>query len=299
MKNIPLISVIITTFNRSDYLETMLSSIQNQTYQNIEVILVDDGSTTEIANKNKLISSKFSKCTYYFKPNTGQPDSRNFGIKKAKGDYIGFCDDDDYWVLDKLEKQIEILNNNSDYAIVTGCIEYIDANGISLNTIKCHTGNNHGYVFYDFVKKNRTDSVTPLLRKEVFEKAGYFNPNFKISEDWDFWRRASYYYKFYALNEVLAYVRKHETNMTNVAYNSVFDRIEMYHKVTESLLLWGKIRFNKDEFNKINKIAAQEYKRLITNNYPTKVNKVTFILENLFRKPTITIKVIFSLFLYS
>lgn len=291
-----LVSVIITTYNRSNYIEETLYSIQNQTYKNIEILVIDDGSKDCIANEIKTICTKFSKCTYYFKPNTGQPDSRNFGIKKAKGTFIGFCDDDDYWTLDKLEKQVAILNNNPEYAIVTGCIEYIDTAGNSLNTTKCHTGNNHGYVFYDFVKKNRTDSVTPLLRKEVFEKAGYFNPNFVISEDWDFWRRASYYYKFYALEEVLAFVRKHQSNMTNTAYFSVFDRIAMYQKVTDSLLMWGKDKFTLEELKKIKKIEVLEYKRLITNNYPSLKNKYIFIVSNFFKEPKITIKLLFSLF---
>ena len=91
-----LTSVIITTYNRADFLKKTLDSIENQTYKNVEIIVIDDGSTDEIAIKIKNICLEFSKCQYHWKSNTGQADSRNFGIEKAKGEYISFCDDDDY-----------------------------------------------------------------------------------------------------------------------------------------------------------------------------------------------------------
>lgn len=295
MDNFFFVSVIVTTFNRTNYLEKTISSIQNQIYNNLEIIVVDDGSDSSFSEEIKRICSKFDKCSYYWKENSGQPDSRNYGLKIAKGQLIGFCDDDDYWVLDKLEKQVKVLIENSEFSIVTGCIEYIDVNGDSLKIIKCHTGNNHGYVFEDFLIKNRTDSVTPLLRKEVFDKAGYFNPNFTISEDWDFWRRASYYYKFYAINEVLAYVRKHDSNMTNTAYNGMIDLLLMYRKVTVSLLKWGKDKFSESEIKKIHLHEKNEYKRLITNRNPTIIDKIIFLKKTFFKSPKFCVYLLYLL----
>src|SRR5690606_871288 len=129
----------------------------------------------KIANENMTICSGYNFCNYYYKNNTGQPDSRNYGLKLAKGDYIAFCDDDDYWATDKLEKQMEVLHLHHDVDIVTGDIYYINYNGEKLN-LKSHQGYNHGYVFENFLSKNRTSSVTPLLRRKVFNKTGLFNP---------------------------------------------------------------------------------------------------------------------------
>jgi len=161
-----LVSVIITTYNRATYIEQTIESIQNQTYGNIEILVIDDGSLKSTAHLVESICNTFSKCTYFWKPNSGQPDSRNYGIKRAKGTYIGFCDDDDFWILEKVEKQIKVLIENPDFDIVTGCISYFGTYVSLDNKVKCHNGYNHGYIFENLLIKNRTDSITPLLRKK-------------------------------------------------------------------------------------------------------------------------------------
>ena len=280
-----LISIIITTYNRSKFIEETLYSIQNQTYTNIEILVIDDGSEFNIAREIDEICRQFSKCTYYWKPNTGQPDSRNYGIARANGDYIAFCDDDDYWVLDKLAKQVNILNNNPDFDIVTGDIGYVDKNGVILDTIKTHKPFNHGYIFENLLYKNRTSSVVPLLRKNVFERTGLFNPNFTLAEDWDFWRKAAHYHKFYAMDEVLAYVRIHGDNMS---YKKIElkNRILLYQKLTKSLLNWGSDKFQKEDFKLIRKIEKKMYYKLISNNKNNKVKQSKFLLYFLFQHPT-------------
>lgn len=282
--NKELISIIITTYNRSKYLEETLLSIQNQTYQNIEIIVVDDGSNEMIANEVKAICDKFLKCSYYWKTNTGQPDSRNFGIKRAKGNYIGFCDDDDFWVLDKLEKQIKILKENIDFDVVTGDICCINKNNQILNERKSHYPYNHGDIFKNLLVKNRTASIVPLLRKSVFEQTGLFNPSFTLAEDWDFWRKASYNHKFYAINEVLAYVRIHDNNMT---YKQIklSDRILLYQKLTKSLLSWGKEKFSKENIILIRSVEKKMYYKLISNNKNNKIEQSKFLIYFLFQHP--------------
>ena len=290
-----LTSVIITTYNRADFLKKTLDSIENQTYNNVEIIVIDDGSTDEIAIKIRNICLGFSKCQYHWKPNSGQADSRNFGIEKAKGEYIGFCDDDDYWVLDKLEKQITILENYNNFDIVTGDIGFVDKEGTILDRIKSHSGYNHGNIFENLLTDNRTSSVTPLLRKKVFEKSGLFNPKFTIAEDWDFWRRASFYHKFYAQNEIMAYVRIHGNNMT-YKHETVYERIMLYRKLSRELLKWGKKEFTTHEFQLIKSCERQKYQRIISNNIDTKWKQVLFLLSILMRHPKDGIYII-SLFL--
>jgi len=275
--NLPLVSIIITTYNRSNYLKTCIESVVNQTYTNIEILVIDDGSKDEIAKENKIICRNYNLCTYYYKKNSGQPASRNYGIKKATGDYIAFCDDDDFWALNKLEKQVSILDNNKDIGLVTGSIEYVKYDGTKTGKIKTHKGYNHGYVFADFLIKNRTSSITPMLRKEVFEKVGYFNPNFTIAEDWEFWRRVSYYYKFYFIDEVLAYVRLHVDNMSISRSGSVIERYKLYKKLTKSLLLWGEERFSKEDIQQIEYIEWCHYRKLFSNNLNGIKKKTMFL----------------------
>lgn len=275
----PLVSVVITAYNRSTFLRDTLESIQNQTYSNIEILVIDDGSDKEEAVKNKLLCEEFDKCIYYYKANSGQPDSRNYGIKRAKGEFIAFCDDDDLWVLDKLEKQVSILNNNPDYGLVTGSIECINEDGSKTGVIKNHKGHSHGFVFSNFLFKNRTASITPLLRKEIFKKVGYFNPDFTIGEDWEFWRRVSYYYKFYALPEVLGYVRLHDNNMSKSRSSNPMEAFELYRKLTTSLLKWGKSFFEKEDYTIIFQTEWSIYKKILINHCPGVYKKLKLVMK--------------------
>ncbi|MDN3725288.1 glycosyltransferase family A protein [Aequorivita sp. SDUM287046] len=273
-----LISVIVTTYNRSVYLYEALDSIAKQTYRNIEILLIDDGSTKQIALENKEICKKFSVCKYYYKENSGQPDSRNFGIKKSKGAYIGFCDDDDLWAIDKLERQIVILNTQNEFGLVTGCIEYISHAGMKTGILKCHAGHNHGNVFQDFLIKNRTASITPLIRREVIDKVGLFNPNFTIGEDWDYWRKVSFYFKFYAIDDVLAFVRTHENTMSRTRSTTLLGRFVLYRKLNQSLFEWGNGRFAKNDWELVEYIEWCYYRRLLNNNMPGFKKKFVFVL---------------------
>lgn len=273
-----LVSVVITTFNRIEFLEETLYSIQNQNYPYVEVLVIDDGSESKFADVNKKIVSNFSKCTYYFKENTGQPDSRNYGIARSNGEFIAFCDDDDCWEINKLVKQIEIFNLHPDLSIVTGCIEYISENGQKTGIIKCHEGHNHGYIFETLLEKNRTASITPLLRRKVFTKVGFFNPNFRIAEDWEFWRRVSYYYKFYSIDSVIAYVRLHPENMSKSRSGSLIERYQLYRKLTITILAWGEGRFQETDYNLIYSKEWQHYKNIFRNN-PSFLKKIEILLN--------------------
>ncbi|QRM87792.1 glycosyltransferase [Lacinutrix sp. WUR7] len=264
-QELPLVSVIITTYNRSIYLEETLHSIANQTYVQVEILVIDDGSKPKIASENQIICSQFKNCTYAFKENTGQPDSRNYGIHKAKGMYIAFCDDDDFWLLDKLEKQVAILNTHPEIGLVTGNIEFVNADGVRSGRVIGQTGN-HGYVFKEFLLKNRTTSITPVLRKSVFDKVGYFNPDFTIFEDWEYWRRVAFYYPFYALQDVLACVRKHDSNITHTSTTDPYEQYMRYRELTKTLLVWGEQRFLKQDKQLITSIEAARYKQILRNH---------------------------------
>ena len=111
LTNLPLVSVVIPTHNRPDFLQRTVEAILNQTYKNIEVIVVSNGYN--LRNKETIASLKNSKIAYFEQENSGGPASpRNNGIRHAKGDYIAFCDDDDLWMPEKLEKQVQALMDN-------------------------------------------------------------------------------------------------------------------------------------------------------------------------------------------
>ena len=166
----PLVSVIIPTHNREQFLEEAINSVSEQTFNDLEILVIDDGS---IVNYAKTICSKYKNCTYYYKENGGLSSARNFGISKAKGAYIAFLDDDDRWVLNKLEKQVQVLDEMNDIDCVHSSALVIDANGketgekIGASKEKAHkrTGN----VFWNALGVWVVKSPTPLIRKIVFQ----------------------------------------------------------------------------------------------------------------------------------
>jgi len=113
-----LVSVIIPAYNSEKYISDTIDSVLNQTYKNLEIIVVDDGSTdnTEKVVKEKL--SNFSNFKFLKQCNLGSAEARNLGIRNSNGNYIAFLDADDLWLPQKIEKQIKFFLNNPDYGLV-------------------------------------------------------------------------------------------------------------------------------------------------------------------------------------
>ncbi|MEO8533825.1 MAG: glycosyltransferase [Flavobacterium sp.] len=206
----PLVSVIITTYNRSAFLDEAISSVINQTYDNIEIIVVDDGSSDNYA---EAICANFSNCHYYYKENGGLSSARNYGIVQAKGDYIAFLDDDDFWKNSKIEKQIKIVLEIPSVDCVHSSVAIVDENGnltghyygASQNKISKRSG----YVFWNALGAWVVKSPTPLIRKKVFQPDLLFDENIKVGEDVDFYQRMFYRHKVYYINEPLAFYREY------------------------------------------------------------------------------------------
>ncbi len=104
-----LVTCIIPAFNREKYIAEAIDSVLDQTYGNIEIIVIDDGSTD---NTSEIVKSFNSKVKYFYQPNSGASAARNSGILKAAGDFISFLDSDDLWEKNKISLQMECFKNN-------------------------------------------------------------------------------------------------------------------------------------------------------------------------------------------
>lgn len=209
----PLVTAIIPTYNRKEYLENAIQSVANQSYSNIEILVIDDGSHSNYAQS---VCDKFSNCYYLYKENGGLSSARNYGINLAKGEYIAFLDDDDYWLETKIEKQVEILLKNKDIDCVHSSAAVIDENdkltgdiiGASPNKINKRSG----YVFWNALGTWVVKSPTPLIRKTVFQSDLLFDESIKVGEDVDFYQRMFYRHKVYYINEPLAFYREYNNS---------------------------------------------------------------------------------------
>jgi glycosyltransferase involved in cell wall biosynthesis len=217
-----LVSVIIPTFNRATYLDLAIKSVVNQTYKNIEIIVVDDGSDNNYA---EAICSHYPTCNYYYKQNGGLSSARNFGIQKAKGDFIAFLDDDDEFIAEKTEKQLQILNENPSIDCVHSSAKVINNEGNTTGKIigakKSKEHKRSGNVFWNALGVWVVKSPTPLFRKKVFDKI-QFDESIKVGEDVDFYQRMFYFFEVYYLAEPLALYRDDENP------NRLSKKIEKY-----------------------------------------------------------------------
>ena len=111
-----LVSVIIPFYNEEHYFDDCIHSVLNQTYQNIEIIIVNDGSDKKFYEKLQALNQKYpNKINLVHKQNGGVSSARNLGIQKATGKYISFLDADDSWLPDKIEYQIKIIKEKFEF----------------------------------------------------------------------------------------------------------------------------------------------------------------------------------------
>jgi len=189
MKN-SFISVIVPTYNRADLISETIESILNQTYKNFELIIVDDGSTD---NTEEVIRKfKDSRIKYIKTDNWGGPARpRNTGIKKAKGEYIAFCDDDDIWLPKKLEKQIRVFQISNETAMLYTRFKTIEGDVISNRIFPENGKYKSGNIFKSLYLRNFIACSSVMVKRSVLDQVGFFNtdPNLIAVEDADLWLR--------------------------------------------------------------------------------------------------------------
>ncbi len=204
----PLVSVIIPTFNRDTFLRQAIESVTKQTYHNIEICVVDDGSEENYA---EAICADYDNCQYFYKENGGLSSARNYGIQKARGDFIAFLDDDDFWKADKIEKQLAAFRANTEVDLVHSSVEVVDKNGKPtgkvLGASPAKSSKRSGKVFWNAIGTWVVKSPTPLIKREVFTTDLLFDESIKVGEDVDFYQRFFYRHKVKYLAEPLAYYR--------------------------------------------------------------------------------------------
>ncbi|MBU0683680.1 MAG: glycosyltransferase [Candidatus Omnitrophica bacterium] len=168
-----LFSVIIPAFNRKDFLKKAITSVLNQSYRNLELIVVDDGSSD---GTDFLINSiKDERILFLKQSNHGVSHARNTGIRRAKGDFFAFLDSDDSWTEKKLEKAVKYIEEFSEISIFhTEEVWY--RNGALLNQKKKHKKPT-GFVYKKALPLCCISISTAVVKKEVFENIGIFDEN--------------------------------------------------------------------------------------------------------------------------
>lgn len=199
----PKVSVIIPTHNRSELLKRAIKSVLNQTYQDFEIIVVDDG---DVSAEDVVKSFSESRIKYikHKIPHKGGSAARNTGIKNSKGDYIAFLDDDDEWLPEKLEIQMSKLENTSDdVGFCFAAVKNIYDDKEEITEVP------EGIDDYFELALRRLKgflTVTLVIKKFVFEKVGYFDERFLSHQEPDLMIRVTKKYKGLGINQSLVKV---------------------------------------------------------------------------------------------
>lgn len=192
------VSAIIPTYNRASFLKKAIDSVLSQTYQDFELIVVDDGSEDDT---EELVASYGNSVVFIRQQNRGPAAARNVGIKAASYDLIAFLDSDDRFDKNKLAIQVSAMQQQSHYKI-SHTQEVWYRQGQHLNQKKKHEKSN-GVIFEQSLKLCAVGMSTVMVRRELFDLIGFFDEELICCEDYDLWLRASIKYPFLLVDKPL------------------------------------------------------------------------------------------------
>lgn len=237
----PLVSVVMPAYNVALYIAEAIQSVLGQDYPNIELIVVDDGSSDGTAQ----VAEQFGdRVRVLRQENAGPAAARNRGIREARADYIAFIDADDIWVGDKLTLQVQHLQSHPEIGVVFGeeLPWHVQPDG-TFSVLPQPTNLDKpptldmalsGWIYKDLLLGSAISIITAMIRRSVVETVGGLDETLRMGEDYDFWIRVSRHYQIHRFDRTLAYYRIHPQGTTKVPrkenneYNVLLRAINTY-----------------------------------------------------------------------
>lgn len=218
--NTPQVSVVVPAYNVSSYIEEALVSLERQSFQEFEVLVVDDGSTDGTADVVKPFCQRDSRFRLLQKPNGGLSSARNYGIRHACTEYIALLDGDDVYEPDKLANHVAILDRTADVGVVYSASRAIRDDGRPTFMILSGKPVKSDPLLALLCKNFVGHGSNAVFRRSLFEEVGEFDETLRSSEDLDFWLRiaATQRWRFYREPRVLCCYRVRPSGLSfNVA----------------------------------------------------------------------------------
>jgi glycosyltransferase involved in cell wall biosynthesis len=214
----PKISVIMATYNHAPYVAQAIRSVLDQSFSDFELLIVDDGSQDETAS----VVAGFADRRIRFiarADNRGSAASRNELIRSSRGQYVAVQNSDDYWPLDKLAYQFELLENNPDFAAIFGRASFVDRNSVLVpNPSSVFDQDNRSpaqWLRRFFDASNCLCHPTVMLRRSCQMDIGEYDSRYRQLPDMDMWVRLSKKYRLFASDRCLVFFRVHDNTISN------------------------------------------------------------------------------------
>lgn len=214
MTDLPLVSVVIPVYNDEQYIAEAINSVLMQNYANLELIVIDDGSTDKTPD---IILTFGNRVRFIRQKNAGSAVARNRGIQEATGKYIAFNDSDDLWAPNRLQQQVEFIENNPEYDAVCGVDVWVeeDFTLASVQEEEAKSGvhqvelltESSGWHYLTILKKMPYHIINLMLSRELAKKLS-FNPDLRRGQDLDYWLQLSRQTQIAHINQVYGYYRQ-------------------------------------------------------------------------------------------
>lgn len=205
------VSIIIPVYNGAEYLKASVDSALAQTYENIEVIVVNDGSNDE-GRTEEIAKSYGDKIRYYAKPNGGVASALNYGIDKMEGDYFSWLSHDDLYEPTKVEDEVSLAESLDSKTIVVCNAKVLYKSGVKKKTAINKAVFSNFALFLALDAEVGINGCTLLIPRQALVESGGFNTNLPVTQDYDLWYRlcSRYKYKFALLEKDLVIYRRHD-----------------------------------------------------------------------------------------
>jgi glycosyltransferase involved in cell wall biosynthesis len=300
----PLVSIITPVYNSGKYIAATIESIIDQSYQNWELLITDDGSIDDSVRTVEYYSKKDNRIKLFrLHENSGAAIARNNSIKMAKGRFIAFCDSDDIWLPEKLEKQISFMMDNS-YIVTFASYICMDEYGNYKYTIRCKKRINYSSLLRD----NGIGCLTATYDTSILGKQ--YMPIMLNREDWGLWlsivKKVTY---IHGMDEVLAIYRDRENSLSSrkmdmLKYNyQIYRQVEKFSPIVSVFFLffvflpyylYKKSSRYLYQYHDIDKAVFGDIAKLIKKNLTTeegyKLQRETMFLDIPYSKMILTLQ---------
>lgn len=210
--NQPLVSVITPTYNRADFIGEAVESVLSQTYPNFEFLIVDDGSEDNTAAVLEPYLAD-RRVKLFRQDNQGQSIARNLALAEATGEFICFLDSDNYWPLDKLEKQVRVFEQHPDTDVLYG--DNVIINELGQEISRKNMSRYSGRIARHMIKDNCVAMNTTMTRRHCFNQMGGMSGKRRVADDYDLWLRFSAQFLFRYEPEYWAWYRVMEDQISS------------------------------------------------------------------------------------
>jgi len=235
----PRVSIILPTYNHASRLPGCLDNILEQTFQDYEIILIDDGSidmTRKTIDDFKEARKAHDRITYLYQGHKGVSEARNLGIISSRADLIAFIDDDDRWEKDKLEIQLKAMMRDPEisFSYTNSFFVYQNMGTKILQSRIMSLGG--GDIFEQLLYKCFIITSSVMAKKAALLEAGLFDKVMSVGEDWDLWLRLAYKYKAGYLKEPLLHYNLHDNN----AHKDSLKMLAGHRRIIEKIFYSGR-----------------------------------------------------------